>query len=123
MKILNSKIHGVIDYAVVAALWLSPTIFNLPPTTSFFTYVLGAIHLALTVSTDFEVGVVKLVPLKIHGIIELIVSVVLVIVSFYLGSAEGAVARNFYLVVAVAVFATWVVTDYTYASKRSRAMM
>ena len=27
MKIFNSKIHGIIDYAVIAFLLLSPTIF------------------------------------------------------------------------------------------------
>jgi hypothetical protein len=111
MKI-NSKIHGFIDYAVVVFLWMSPTLFGLPELTSTFTYILGGIHLLLTISTDFELGVIKLIPLKLHGIIELIVSIALIFGAFYLGSQEGVLARNFYICFAIAVFATWVITDY-----------
>ncbi len=111
MKI-NSKIHGVIDYLVVIFLWLSPSIFNLPEITGIFTYALGGIHLTLTVLTKYELGIIKIIPLKIHGWIELIVSIALIGVAFYLGSEEGNLARNFYLAFALAVFLTWVITDY-----------
>jgi hypothetical protein len=110
--IINSKIHGCIDYLVVAFLWVSPSLFGLPEMTSVFTYVLGAIHLILTMTTKFELGVIRIIPLKIHGMIELIVSILLVGVAFYLGRTEGALARNFYLSFAAAVFITWAVSDY-----------
>ncbi len=112
MKILDPKTHGIIDYLVVIFLWASPTLFGLPPTTALFTYVLGGIHLLLTVSTRFPLGFLNLIPFQLHGTIELIVSLVLVGVAFYLGGEEGALARNFYLGFAAAVFLTWLVTDY-----------
>lgn len=111
MKV-NSKIHGIIDYLVVAFLWLAPSIFNLPEITSTFTYILGGVHLTLTILTNFEMGVIKIIPLKIHGWIELIVSVTLIIVAFLLGKEEGTLARNFYIGFAIAVFLTWLITDY-----------
>ena len=74
---LNSRIHGIIDYGVVIFLWLSPTFFGLPQITALFTYILGGVHLALTILTDFEMGLLKIVPLKVHGWIELIVSIIL----------------------------------------------
>ena len=113
MKIINSKIHGIIDYLVVIFLWVSPTLFELPETTALFTYVLGAIHLTLTVLTNFKFGLFKVIPLKIHGLIELIVSIALVAVAFYLGNQEGDISRNFYLGFAVAVFLTWLLSDYS----------
>ncbi|MEZ4887988.1 MAG: hypothetical protein R3E32_24885 [Chitinophagales bacterium] len=109
---LTSKIHGIIDYIVVIFLWLSPTLFSLPETTSLFTYLLGGIHLTLTVLTNFEYGLFKIIPLKIHGTIELIVSIALIGVAFYLGGLEGDLARNFYIGFAVAVFLTWLLSDY-----------
>lgn len=109
---LNSKIHGIVDYLVVLFLWSAPTLFGLPETTALFTYVLGGIHLTLTILTDFEFGIVKVIPLKLHGWIELIVSIALIGGAFYLGSLEGNLARNFYLGFALAVFLTWLVTDY-----------
>lgn len=109
---LNSKTHGAIDYLVVAFLLLSPTLFGLKGITATFTYVLAAIHLLLTVTTSFEFGLVKLIPFKIHGLIELIVSIALIGVAFYLGNLEGELSRNFYLAFGVAVFLTWTITDY-----------
>jgi hypothetical protein len=111
MKV-NSKIHGIIDYLVVLFLWSSPTLFSLPETTSTFTYVLGGIHLVLTVLTKFELGLIKVIPLRIHGLIELIVSIVLILIAFILGNKEGQIARNFYIAFGVAVFLTWLITDY-----------
>ena len=112
MKLLNSKIHGVIDYAVVLFLWLSPTLFGLGSITSIFTYILGAVHLILTITTNFEFGLIKIIPFKIHAIVELMVSIVLFAAAFYLGSLEGNLSRNFYICFAIAVFLTWLITDY-----------
>ena len=109
---LNSKIHGVIDYVVVLFLLASPSQFQFPEVTSAVTYMLGGIHLVLTLSTNFELGVFKFIPLKIHGLVELTVSFALVGVAFYLGKTDGAISRNFYLLFAFAVFLTWIVSDY-----------
>lgn len=113
---LNSRIHGAIDYGVVLFLFLSPSLFVLPEITSIFTYALGLIHLVLTMTTKFELGIFKIIPFRIHGIIELIVSLALIAVAFYLGNLEGDVARNFYLSFAIAVFLTWLITDYKSSS-------
>ncbi len=112
MKVLNSKIHGIIDYLVVIFLAAAPTLFNLPEITACFTYILAGIHLTLTLLTAFEVGLIKVIPFRLHGWIELIVSVALIGVAFYLGGREGDLARNFYLGFAIAVFITWLLTDY-----------
>lgn len=115
---LTSKIHGIIDILVVLFLIISPSIFHLPPMTSAFTYVLAGVHLTLTLFTNFEVGIFKIIPLKIHGLIELIVSVALIGVAFYLHSIEGGLARNFYLAFGSAVFITWLITDYETSSTK-----
>ncbi len=111
MKV-NSKIHGILDYASVLFLWASPTLFGLPEVTSYFTYSLGFIHLTLTILTNFELGLIKVVPLKIHGIVEAIVALILIVVAFYLGSSEGTVARNFYLIFAAVLAGLYFLTEY-----------
>ncbi len=111
MKI-NSKVHGILDYASVLFLWSSPTLFGLPEITSYFTYILGFVHLTLTVLTNFELGIFKIVSLKIHSTIEVLVAVVLVAAAFYLGSVESALARNFYLVFAAVLGGLWFLTEY-----------
>jgi hypothetical protein len=116
---LNSRIHGIIDYGVVIFLWLSPTFFGLPQITALFTYILGGVHLALTILTDFEMGLLKIVPLKVHGWIELIVSIILVGVAFYLDTLEGLIAKYFYLGFALAVFVTYIFSDYKLTEKKN----
>lgn len=113
MKTLNSKTHGIIDYIFVLLLWASPTLFHLPEKTALFTYVLGTVHLIVTVTTDFKFGLIKLIPFKLHGWIEIVVSFVLIGVAFYLQTIEGALSRNFYFGIAGLIFITWFITDYS----------
>ncbi len=70
------------------------------------------IHLTLTILTNFEFGVIKVIPFKVHGLFELLVSIILIAFAFYLGSIEGELARNFYIGFGAAVFLTWVLKDY-----------
>ena len=109
---LNSKVHGLIDYIFVILLLSSPTLFGLPMMTSNFIYALGIIHLLLTVITNFEFGLIKVVPFKIHGVIELLVAILLFPIAFYMGNMEGELSRNFIMGVGVAVFLTWLISDY-----------
>ncbi len=116
MKILNSRIHGIVDYIVVLFLWLSPTLFGLSPFISILVYALGGVHLGLTVLTNFPFGLVKVIPLKIHGLIELVVGVVLIASPLVLGGMDGvvsAVDHYFFAGFGVAVLATWFVSDYS----------
>ncbi len=112
MTILNSKIHGIVDYVVVLFLLASPTLFHLPDITTLFTYSLACIHLGLTISTQYEMGIMKVIPLPVHGWIELVVSISLIGVAFFLGDIEGEWSRYFYLAFGTAVFVTWLATDY-----------
>ena len=111
MKV-SSKVHGILDSASVLFLLLSPTLFGLPEVTSYFTYALGGIHLVLTALTKFELGIIKVIPLKVHGFIEAIVAVALVAVAFYFDSIEGTIARNFYLAFAGVLAGLWFLTEY-----------
>ena len=112
MRFLTSKSHGALDYVVVIFLWLSPAIFGLSDFVSMITYVLGGIHLVLTLFTNFEFGLLKIIPFSLHGWIELAVSVNLVAAPWVLGFSENFVDRIFYVGFGIAVFATWSVTDY-----------
>jgi len=110
MKIIDSKIHGILDYVVVVFLLLSPTIFPLSGFVSTFTYVLGFVHLTLTLITNFPMGVLRVLPFKIHGLIEMVVSFALVAFCFVF-NLEGA-DFYFYIAFGAAVFITWTLTKY-----------
>lgn len=90
MKIINSTLHGFIDYLVALCLWRSPSLFGVERFTAMFIYALRAIHLMLILTTNYKAGLIKLIPLPVHGWIELIVGVTLVILPFTLFSSDPA---------------------------------
>ncbi len=112
MKIITPYVHGVIDYFVVLFLLLSPSLFNITGLPGILIYVLGAIHFILTITSGFKLGIFKLIPFKIHGVIELLVSIILIVMPWIFGFADVAVARNFYIIFGAVVLLTWLLTDY-----------
>lgn len=112
MKILSPKVHGYLDYVVVIAFALAPTIFGLTGLAATIAYILAFVHLALTLLTAFPLGVVSLIPFTIHGLIELIVSISLVALPFIAGFSDVPIARNFYIAAGIVVFVVWLITNY-----------
>src|SRR5271155_2066838 len=112
MKLLSPKIHGVLDYVVVVVFLAAPTLLGLHGIPAMLSYALSAIHLALTLVTDFQLGVVRLIPLPIHGWIELVVGTTLVASPWVLRFAAEAPARLFYVAAGVVIVLTWLITDY-----------
>jgi hypothetical protein len=112
MKLINSKIHGIIDYLVVVFRLLSPTVFGLTPLAGTLTYILAGIHLLMTILTDFPYGILKIIPYKIHGLIEFLVSILLVALPWIFHFDADTIDRHFYILFGAAVFMTWLLTDY-----------
>lgn len=109
MKILSPKIHGFLDILTVLIFAAAPTVFNFGGLPATICYILAVVHLLLTLATAFPLGIVKIVPLLIHGAIELIVAIVLVILPFILGFTETA--RNFFVGIGIIIFIVWLISD------------
>lgn len=112
MKLLSQKQHGILDYLTVLFLALSPSIFNIQSVGAVFTYTLALIHLVLTLFTNFEMGIFRVVPLYIHGIIEISVALLLIVVSFLFFIYRDNTSFYFYLAFAIVLFIVWAISDY-----------
>lgn len=112
MKILNSKIHGYLDYGVVILFLAAPTLFGLTGIPATIAYTLAVVHLLVTVITAFPLGIFQLLPLPLHGTVELVVSFALIALPWIFGFASDLAARNFYIAAGVLIFAVWLITDY-----------
>jgi hypothetical protein len=117
MNIINSKVHGILDYAVVIGFAFVPTLLGFTGLPATISYVLAAVHLLLTLVTAFPLGVIKIVPLPLHGAIEFVVSIALFALPWILKFASDTAARNFYLGAGVLIFVVWRITDYKVAPK------
>ena len=118
MKIISSKAHGLIDYSTVIFLLLAPSIFGMEGSLSTFTYVLAGVHFALTALTSFEVGLLKLIPFRIHGILEIVVSIALAGVALWFRNDGNDLGFYFYIGLAIVIMIVFLLTDFKSAFKR-----
>ncbi len=113
MKIITSKIHGILDYLTVIFFALSPTLFHMEGNLKNFTYALAFVHLLLTIFTRFELGLVKLIPFKIHGLIELVVAIALTAVSLWFNHNNNTLGFYYYLWIAIVIAIVFLLTDFS----------
>lgn len=88
MKFITKRIHAYIDYPVAIALITMPFILGLGSSNILAFYVsliTGIAALSLTIITDHDTGVFKLVSYKLHLIVDFIVGLTFVILPLVLG--------------------------------------
>lgn len=113
-KPITAKVHGVLDYATVAAFLNAPMVLEFQGTTpATIVYWLAGIHLLLTGCTDFPPGVFRWIPFRIHGAIDLVAGVFLLVAPWVFGFSGLTAARNFFVGLAVIIFVVVALTDFT----------
>lgn len=112
MKMINSRLHGYLDYAVVVGFLLAPSLLGLSGLPAMIAYTLAIVHLLVTLLSAFSAGIVKIIPMKIHSAIEFIVSFALIALPWLLNFSVVPVARNFYIIAGLLIFLVWLTTDY-----------
>lgn len=120
-KPLSPRTHGYIDYASVAILALSPTIFGFGGAAAAICYIFGAALLGISLLTAYPLGAAKVIPFTIHGGIEAVSAPVLLLSPWIFGFADVAAARNFFIVAAIALGILFLVTNYRAAERPHRA--
>lgn len=112
MKFISPRVHGFIDLLVFLILLASPSYFGFTGTLAIFTCASAAVHLLLTILTDYTVGIFKLIPLPVHGTIEFFVGIVLIIFAYTVFN-HNTDGKLYYVIFGTVVLLTWLVTDYT----------
>lgn len=112
MKVISPRMHGYLDFLTVILFLLAPTLFGLNQIPALLAYSLAAIHLLVTLASDFPFGIVKIIPFPVHGWIERVVGPALIAVPFILGFATDEIARNFYIGAGVVIIIVGILTDY-----------
>lgn len=68
MKIIDTKTHGYMDYIMGIFLLASPSLFslNLSAVESLVFYIAGVAAFIYSLLTNYELGLVKIIPMKVH---------------------------------------------------------
>jgi hypothetical protein len=98
----------IVGLAFLAA----PSLFGLPRLPEALCYMFAGLHLLLTAVTAFPMGVVRSMSLSVHGALEFLVALLLVVLPWLMGFDRVEVARNVFVLLGVFIFALWLATDY-----------
>jgi hypothetical protein len=90
MKIISSRTHGVLDYIVGLVLILSPRLFNLDASSAEgqVPVALGIATLIYSVLTRYEVGLIKVIPFRVHLTLDTLSGILLALSPWLFGFAE-----------------------------------
>ena len=87
-RLMNKTIHAYLDYPVAFGLITMPFLFGLGasnPLAFWLSVVTGFAALALTFVTDHHLGVIRILPYKLHLAVDFLVGLVFVAAPFVLG--------------------------------------
>jgi hypothetical protein len=112
MRILNARVHFVLDVAFALAFVLGPLVFGLGGSPAVVSFILALVFVVLAAtmwrSRRRETGTVP-IP---HGLIELGIAVLLAVLPRIDGYSPGSPARTFVWSMAIAVGIMWLLTAY-----------
>jgi hypothetical protein len=104
--------HGIIDYLLIVFVFASPTLFKMEGLLGTITYTLAAVHLLVTVLTNFEPGLIKVIPFRIHGLLEIVITITLAVLSFWFYNNGTNFGFYYYMVLAIAIMIVFILTDF-----------
>jgi hypothetical protein len=98
--IVPPQVHGILDYPLAAILIAGPLVLDFDNSAATaIALVFGAGATVLAVGTAWSTGIVKVIPPILHGYVDIIVTVALIVLAFALGLEDHTAAFVFYLVV------------------------
>ena len=97
---------------IVVVLALGPSIAHFAGRQAPLSYLLASLLFILAICTRYPLGVFKVVGLSMHGMIELIFAVLLLILPWILNFSRGILSRNFYMAIGVLMLVLWALTDF-----------
>ncbi|WP_299707120.1 SPW repeat protein [uncultured Pontibacter sp.] len=90
MRFIPTRFHGILDYIYGVLLIASPWLFGFAAggAETWVAVVIGAIVLIQAALTDFEVGLVKKIPMQTHLMLDFGIGVILALSPWIFGFAD-----------------------------------
>lgn len=120
MRLIPASVHRSLDMTAVIGLLAVPVLLEMKGPPAFVSYALAAIHLIVTLSTKFPDTGHKPLSLRVHGVIELIVGIILIALPWL--AHWDSTARSYYIAVGVILLLVWGTSNYgrQYGAERAQ---
>ncbi len=90
MRLINTKVHGVLDYVTGFLLIGSPWLFNFVTGDAemWIPVIVGVLILLQSTCTRYETGIFKMIPMRTHIVIDFILAILLTVSPWLFGFYE-----------------------------------
>jgi len=90
MRFLPTRVHGIIDYLWGLSLFASPWLFGFSdvPSAKWVAVVFGAGAILYSMSTAYELGVLRILPMSLHLLLDALGGALLAASPFLLGFSD-----------------------------------
>jgi hypothetical protein len=112
LRSIGAVSHGIIDYLMVIILAIGPGVAGFSGKQAVFCYVLAAVHFLMTVLTRFPLGAVKIIGFPLHGVIEALVAILLILLPWLANFFRGVHSRNFFIAIGLLIGVIALLTNY-----------
>jgi len=120
MKVISARAHGIIDYLAVAVMAIAPTVLNFSDRAAGLAYLIAGSYFVISILTRMPLGLIKLIPFRLHGAIEFIAGVGLMLAPWLLGFANDTMARVFFVTMGFTTLIVFLLTDWAYETREAR---
>jgi hypothetical protein len=120
------QVHGLLDYPLAAVLIAGPLAIDFDyKAATVIALAFGGGATILAVGTNWATGIVKVIPPLLHGYVDVIVTVALIILPFCVGFSYRTGALLFYVIVGAGGLAATLATRFvpTGSTSAERAVM
>jgi uncharacterized membrane protein YtjA (UPF0391 family) len=113
MRLIPASFHRILDFVTVVAFALIPSILGWTGMAAALSYVLAVVHLAMTMLTRFASTERRPVSLGLHGIVEAVVGIALVVLPSV--APWGGTPRAIFTAAGVTILVVRVLSQYRWA--------
>lgn len=117
MKPITARAHGYLDYLTVLLFLAAPSALGFGGLPAKLAWILAAVHLAMTLVTDFPLGLFRALPFRFHGWVEKIVGPALLVIAFLPDFSSVRPAFAFFAGMGLVIIAVGWLTDYSDAAQ------
>jgi hypothetical protein len=115
MRIVPTRIHAFLDYPLGVFLIAAPWIFGFAGESAaakWISIIVGVAILAMSSMTDYELGLMRVVPMSLHNLTDVVVGIFFAVSPWLFGFAdEGANAWLPFVVVGIAAIGAGAMTE------------